>query len=167
MSKCITVRGHQQTQCWLLSLAWISHSFYWTVHIRFCWSVTLLNMADEFSWYITTLREFITVTSHGYHTISNYRQLDCLFDSLFRLTAKRTPKHRITGPLDGNPTVTSGFPTQRASYEDLWSFLVMMPPYKTYIVFKYPSSCLQFRVWQWRKPYRPRESHVGRRPGQR
>ena len=31
----------------------------------------------------------ITVTSHEHHDISNHQQFDCLFDSLFRLTAKK------------------------------------------------------------------------------
>ena len=41
----------------------------------------------------------------------NHWQPDCLFNNLFKLTAK---KQLITGPLRGNPPVTDGFPTQRA-----------------------------------------------------
>ena len=36
--------------------------------------------------------------------VSNYRQFNCLFNSLPRLTSKKTSKHRITDPLWGEST---------------------------------------------------------------
>ena len=42
--------------------------------------------------------------------VSNHRQLDCLFNSLFWLTWKKTSKSRNTGPFWGNPPVTGGSP---------------------------------------------------------
>ena len=45
--------------------------------------------------------QYITVTSHECFGISNNWQLDCLFNSLLRLTWKKTPMLCITGPLWG------------------------------------------------------------------
>ena len=41
----------------------------------------------------------IKMMLHEHHDITNHRQINCLFNSLFRLTTKEIPKHRITGPL--------------------------------------------------------------------
>ena len=43
----------------------------------------------------------ITVMSNKHHGVSNHQQLNCLFNSLFRLTAKEISKLWITGPLWG------------------------------------------------------------------
>ena len=42
-------------------------------------------------------------------------RLDCLLSHLFRRRSKKTSKLRVTGLLEGNPLVTGGFPSQRAS----------------------------------------------------
>ena len=47
--------------------------------------------------------------------VSNHRRLDCLLNYLFKCRSKKTSKLHITGLCEGNPTVTGGFPTQRAS----------------------------------------------------
>ena len=47
--------------------------------------------------------------------ISNHRCLDCLLNCLFRRGSKKTPKPRLTGLFVGNPQVTGGFPSHRAS----------------------------------------------------
>ena len=47
--------------------------------------------------------------------VSNHRRLDCLLNCLFRRRSKRTSKLRVTGLCKGNPPVTRGFPSQRAS----------------------------------------------------
>ena len=44
----------------------------------------------------------------------NHWQLNCLINSLIRLTTKETPKLRINGIHEGNQLVTSGFTSQRA-----------------------------------------------------
>ena len=41
----------------------------------------------------------ITVTSREFHGGSNHGQLDCLFNSLFRVTTEKTSKLHITGPV--------------------------------------------------------------------
>ena len=55
------------------------------------------------------------MTSHGRHSVSNHRQLDYLFNRLFRRTSKKTSKLRVTDLCERNSPVTSGFPSQRAS----------------------------------------------------
>ena len=47
--------------------------------------------------------------------VSNHRQLDSLFNRLFRLTSNETPKRTLPARCDGKPQVTSGFPSQRVS----------------------------------------------------
>ena len=49
----------------------------------------------------------ITVTSHERHGVSNHRQMECLFNSLFRLITKKTI---ITVSLWWGPTIMSGSP---------------------------------------------------------
>ena len=49
------------------------------------------------------------------HDVSNHQRLDCLPNRLFMRTSKRTSKLRVTGVCEGNPPVTIGFPSQRAS----------------------------------------------------
>ena len=46
--------------------------------------------------------------------VSNHRLYDCLFNSLLRLSSKKTSKTCVTGLCNGNPPVTGGFPSQRA-----------------------------------------------------
>ena len=45
----------------------------------------------------------------------NHGCLDCLLNSLFRRRSKKTPKLCAYGLCEGNPPVTGGFPSQRAS----------------------------------------------------
>ena len=40
---------------------------------------------------------------------------DCLLNRLFRRISKKASKFRVTGFCEGNPSVTGGFPSQRAS----------------------------------------------------
>ena len=47
--------------------------------------------------------------------VSNHRCLDCLLNRLFRRRSKKTSKLCVTGLCEGNPPVTGGFPSQRAS----------------------------------------------------
>ena len=46
---------------------------------------------------------------------SNYRSIECLFNSLFRLTKKEHRKSTLLSLCEGNPPVTGGFPTWRDS----------------------------------------------------
>ena len=49
------------------------------------------------------------------HCVSNHRRLGCLLNRLFRRTSKKTSKLCVAGLCEGNPPVTGGFPSQRAS----------------------------------------------------
>ena len=42
-------------------------------------------------------------------------RLHCLLNRLFRRWSKKTSKLRVTGLCEGNPRVTDGFPSQKAS----------------------------------------------------
>ena len=65
-------------------------------------------------WYIITL--------HCRHKerdgVSNHQRLDCLLNLFFRRRSKKTSKHRVIGHCEGNPPVTGGFPSQRASHAE-------------------------------------------------
>ena len=50
------------------------------------------------------VRLVITLTSHEHHDVSNHWQLDCSFNSLFRLTTKKISELHITDPLWGEST---------------------------------------------------------------
>ena len=56
-----------------------------------------------------------TVTSNEGYCISIHRQLDCLINSLFRLTAKVTLILTSLALCDGNTLVADGFRSQRAN----------------------------------------------------
>ena len=45
----------------------------------------------------------------------NHQRPDCLLNRLFRHRLKKTSKLRVTRLCEGNPPVTGGFPSQRAS----------------------------------------------------
>ena len=47
--------------------------------------------------------------------VSNHRRYDSLLNRLFRRRSKKSLKLRVTGLCEGNPPVTGGFPSQRAS----------------------------------------------------
>ena len=50
-----------------------------------------------------------------HHGVSNHRLLDCLVKRLFRRRSKKTSKICVTGLWEGNPPVTGGFPSRKAS----------------------------------------------------
>ena len=54
--------------------------------------------------------------------VSNHRRLDCLLNRLFRRRSKKTSKLSVTGLCEGNPPVTDGFPSQRASNAAMFPF---------------------------------------------
>ena len=47
--------------------------------------------------------------------VTNHQRIDCLLNRLFRHRSKEISKLRVTGLCEGNSSVTSGFPSQRAS----------------------------------------------------
>ena len=50
-----------------------------------------------------------------HYDVSNHRRLDCLPNRLFMRRLKKTSKLCVTGLFEGNPPVTGGFPSHRAS----------------------------------------------------
>ena len=73
----------------------------------------------------------ITVTSqcclllwrHNEHEgISNHQPLDCLLNHLYRCRSKKTSKAHVTGPCEGNPSITGGFLSQRANNTEKFLF---------------------------------------------
>ena len=57
----------------------------------------------------------ITVTLQWAPWLLKSQHLDYLLNHLFRITSKKTSKLHVTGLCEGNPPVTGGFPSQRAS----------------------------------------------------
>ena len=55
------------------------------------------------------------IKTGGKILFSNHRRLDCFLNHLCRRRSKKTSKLRIAGLGEGNPPVTDGFPSQRAS----------------------------------------------------
>ena len=82
------------------------------------WEHNLLNVIISITWMI-----YIQVKSHQYHDISNHQQLNCLFNSLLRLTTHKTSQLRINGRLQGESIGDCGFPTQGVSGEENISIL--------------------------------------------
>ena len=64
------------------------------------------------SFYELFIFTFITGASHKHHDVPYHRQLDCVFNNLFILTTKKTPRLYITHICYGNPPVTDRFPPQ-------------------------------------------------------
>ena len=63
-----------------------------------------------------------TITSNSLHWrhnehdgVSNHWHLDCLLSRLFSRRSKKTSKLCITGLCEGNPLMTGGFPSLKAS----------------------------------------------------
>ena len=54
--------------------------------------------------------------------VSNHRSPDCLLNRLFRRRLKERSKLLVTGLCEGNPPVTGGFPSQRASNAEMFPF---------------------------------------------
>ena len=48
-------------------------------------------------------------------SVTNHQRIECLPNRLFRRRSTKSPKLRVTDPCEGNPPVTGGFPSQRAS----------------------------------------------------
>ena len=58
---------------------------------------------------------------NGRNSISNHQPHDCLLNRLFRRRSKKTSKLRVTGLCAGNSPGTGEFPTQMASYAEIFS----------------------------------------------
>ena len=73
-----------------------------------CWDIVNWARGNKFRW---TLQ----CRHNERDDVSNHRRLYCLFNRLFRHRSKKTSKLCVTGLCEGNPPVTGGFPSQRAS----------------------------------------------------
>ena len=66
--------------------------------------------------------EILNWTSHWRHNerdgVSNHPRLNCLLNRMFRRRSKKTSTFRVIGLCEGNPPVTSEFPSQKASNEE-------------------------------------------------
>ena len=63
-----------------------------------------------------TLRNMSSTSLEWRHNgVSNHGRLDCLLNRLFSCRSKQTWKLCVTGLCEGNPPVTGGFPSHRAS----------------------------------------------------
>ena len=54
--------------------------------------------------------------------VSNHRRLHCVLNCCSRCTSKKTSKFRVTGLCVENSPVTGEFPTQKASYAEMFPF---------------------------------------------
>ena len=79
-------------------------------------------------WYTTTKNHATTQTAwtikwrdNECDGVSNHWRLHCLLNRLLARWSKKTSKLRVTGLCEGNPPVTSGFPSQRTSNAEIVS----------------------------------------------
>ena len=78
--------------------------------------------------------------------VSNHRCIDCLLSRLFRRRSKKTSKLRVTGLCEGNPPVTGGFPSQRASNEENFSIWWRHYAKSSHCMFRVPLISSQSRT---------------------
>ena len=67
-------------------------------------------------------RETLQWRRNEWHDVSNHPCLDCLLKCLLRCISKKTSKLCVTCLCEGNPPVSGGFPSQRASDAENVSF---------------------------------------------
>ena len=72
------------------------------------------KQAQIFTWWISkfALLQWCHNECNG---VSNHWHLDCVLNHLFRRRSKKTSKLWVNGLCEGNPPVTGGFPSQRAT----------------------------------------------------
>ena len=78
-------------------------------------SLRLARNHSNYKCIFVFVQNHITMTSYECNCVSNHQQLNGLFSSLFRLTSNKTSKPALLALCEGNPPVTGGFPSQRAS----------------------------------------------------
>ena len=81
--------------------------------ITWCKIMVLRRVGNRF---ISYNRSYLLQWRHNEHDgVPNHPCLGCLLNRLFRGRSKKISKHCVIGLCEGNPPVTSGFPSQRAS----------------------------------------------------
>ena len=104
------VYGDNMGPIWVLSAPDGPHVGPMNLVIRVASSVSCLAVCTG-KWPLCTVYAYTsearirTVTSFERHSISNHRWLDCLFKSMFKLTAKKISQLCLTVPLAGEFTV--------------------------------------------------------------
>ena len=79
-----------------------------------CWSMLVVSSFSHGDKTLSIgLGKHITVTSRDRHSVSNHQKLDCLSNSLFRVTLKQISRLRVVCPFVRG--MYQGFPSQRAS----------------------------------------------------
>ena len=78
-------------------------------------------MQSETSTHIPVVPNALEWCHNGCDGVLNHQPHDCLLNRLFRRRSKKTSKLRVTGLCKGNPPVTGGFPSQRASNAENFS----------------------------------------------
>ena len=97
----------------------------------FCYALICSGLIIRvFFWIHVIMYPYITMWSHEGHGISYHQKVDCLFNCFFWLTSKKISEPVLLTLCEGNPPVTSGTPSQRASnmvtfsmswrHHDLW-----------------------------------------------
>ena len=74
----------------------------------------------------------VTVTSNDRHGVSNYRSIQCLFNTLFRLTTKKYQRSALLSLCEGNPPVSCGSHHKRPITRKLFPFddVITFPCYR-------------------------------------
>ena len=89
----------------------------------------------DYTHYLCLFFQFVvlgsSVMSHEHHGISNHWQLDCLSNSLFRITSQKTSKLCITDPLWGEST--TGDLSKRFHMLSLWTHVTNPQMHQTNI----------------------------------
>ena len=108
----------------------------------------------------------VVVMSHECHGISDNRQFNCMFSSLLWLTNNKnnnkTQSLTLLALCEGNPPVTGGFPSQRASNAEIFSISWCLHDHCVVKWFRVPDSKVHGAnmgpIWGRQDPRGP---HVG------
>ena len=106
--------------CGKTSVRWVNKSpgFNTDIWERLCdmWFVlAALEIFTNFRcWTVGVLLNIISVTSHGYHGVSNYWQFECLFRRFFKLASTKAWKICLTDPMQGESIGDRWQPSRRA-----------------------------------------------------
>ena len=103
--KCFIVWNRYLRHGWIIT----SHIIVWYIIIYPCDRYLLLALKSSYP---------LQWCHNGCDRVLNHWHLDCLLNRLFRRRSKKTSKLCVTGLCEGNPPVTDGFPSQRASNEE-------------------------------------------------
>ena len=103
----------------LLSINWCKEKYiliFWIVRHTLCCLLVVQHVGFLFHYLLW--RKYITVRSHEHHGISNCQQLNSLFNSLLRWLERKYQSSTLLSLCELKPSITNGFPSQKASYAD-------------------------------------------------